>query len=81
MTSKLPQNKRVTGKEQYYTPTDTANDLTIQMLKYAPKSATWLEPAGGTGQFISAMKNNGIETIVSYDIEPHHNLVQKTDDF
>ena len=81
MKLKLPQNKRTTGKEQYYTPTDTANDLTIQMLKYAPKSATWLEPAGGTGQFISAMKNNGIETIVSYDIEPHHDLVQKTDDF
>lgn len=81
MKLKLAQNKRVTGKEQYYTPSDTANDLTIKMLKVAPKGATWLEPAGGTGQFIEAMVNNGIEQIVSYDIEPHHNLVQKTDDF
>lgn len=81
MTLTLPQNKRKTGKEQYYTPTDTANDLTIKMLKVAPKDATWLEPAGGTGQFVDAMIHNGIEQIVSYDIEPHHNLVKKTDDF
>ncbi len=81
MTLKLPQNKRKTGKEQYYTPSDTALNLTVQMLKYAPKNATWLEPAGGTGQFINAMKSQGIDNIVSYDIEPHHPLVQKTNDF
>lgn len=81
----VPQNKRTTGKEQYYTPQNIALQCTKKMLKFVSNknSMFWLEPAGGTGQFVEAMLANGIkpDRIVSYDIEPHHRLVKKTKDF
>jgi len=56
-------NKRVTGKEQYYTPLGLANDLVAKtMVELAgkininPNKATWVEPAGGTGNFISSAR-------------------------
>lgn len=81
---KQPQNKRTTGKEQYYTPPETAEHCFNVMLgKVSDDERMWLEPAGGTGSFIDAMVNGGIppEKIVSYDIEPKHPLVKQTDDF
>lgn len=58
---KEPQNKRVTGKEQYYTPSNTAEHCFNVMLgKVGDDGRTWLEPAGGTGSFIDAMVNGGI---------------------
>jgi predicted RNA methylase len=41
----------------------------------------WLEPAGGTGQFVNAMLQCGIKNIEAYDIDPRHQLVKKTDNF
>lgn len=67
-------NRRVTGKEQYYTPNDTAQKIMeeIQILLPDFKNRIFLEPAGGTGSFISAAKEIGISKIVSFDIEPLH---------
>ena len=81
---KQPQNKRTTGKEQYYTPSDTCNHCLNVMLRLSPnKGQTWLEPAGGTGSFIEAFSLAGIkeEQILSFDIEPKHPLVKLTSDF
>jgi len=76
--------KRKTGKEQYYTPGWVAEKCTQSMMEIVGNLAhqkKWLEPAGGTGTFIECIKSRGIQDIVSYDIEPHHPLVQKTTDF
>jgi len=77
----VQQNKRTTGKEQYYTPVDTAEHLVSAMLKFANTDDQWLEPAGGTGVFVDAMKRAGIQAITSYDIEPLHPEVTQTADF
>lgn len=81
---KPPQNKRVTGKEQYYTPVETSSHCLDVMMKFSPnRGQTWLEPAGGTGSFIEAFTLSGIseDKILSFDIEPKHRLVKLTEDF
>ena len=67
-------NRRVTGKEQYYTPAQTANDLVALLTKLIPDFAnrTVLEPAGGTGAFIEAARAHGASRFVAFDIEPKH---------
>lgn len=72
-------NTRVTGKEQYYTPQETAAQVLDRLLELRPHLATssWLEPAGGSGCFIDALAARGITDVVSFDIEPHHPQVQK----
>ena len=80
----MTQNKRVTGKEQYYTPLETAcHCLKVLQSKVDTEGKLWLEPAGGTGSFVEALLSSGIsESLIrSYDIEPKHRLVTKTDDF
>jgi len=67
--------ERVTGKEQYYTPTDTAKHC-VQIMDQIAFRDLYLEPAGGTGSFIEALEGRNV---VSYDIEPKHPLVQKAD--
>ncbi|BDS48633.1 hypothetical protein [Rhodoluna sp. KAS3] len=76
-----PGNTRVTGKEQYYTPTYLALDLIREVEKTVPglSSRTILEPAGGTGSFIRAAKAIGAEKFESFDIEPKHPGVTKAD--
>lgn len=39
------------------------------------RSASYLEPAGGTGAFIEALRSNGINKIQSVDTHPHHDQV------
>jgi hypothetical protein len=77
------QNQRVTGKEQYYTPYETAQICFDTIEPFIPKTKDlkWLEPAGGAGSFIDVIKNNGFDNIISYDIEPKHPLVKFTEDF
>jgi predicted RNA methylase len=72
-------NTRVTGKEQYYTPTATAELVVSSLLRRKPETVDlpWLEPAGGTGTFIHVLKSKGITNLVSFDIEPHHDVVQR----
>jgi len=71
-------NTRVTGKEQYYTPPKVAQEIINNILFAIPKplSHPLLEPAGGTGAFIIPAQDAGFRKIVSYDIEPHHELVR-----
>tara|TARA_R110001583_G_scaffold25238_1_gene91502 strand:+ start:1106 stop:2485 length:1380 start_codon:yes stop_codon:yes gene_type:complete len=75
-------NKRVTGKEQYYTKPDVV-DLCIQEVRKHVNldDKTILEPCGGTGEFIEGFLRVGVgeESIISYDIEPKHDLVQEGD--
>lgn len=70
-------NTRVTGKEQYYTPKPLALELVAQIEKVLGSLAgkTVLEPAGGTGAFIDAVQAIGVAKVISFDIEPLHELV------
>jgi predicted RNA methylase len=72
-------NRRVTGKEQYYTPRALAEDLVQKVKAIIPNfsSRTVLEPAGGTGAFVEAAKNAGAQKVLSLDIEPKHGDVTK----
>ena len=72
-------NKRITGVEQYYTPSVIARQCVERMkLHIPPDSHTWLEPAGGRGSFIDALHDSGETQVISYDIEPKHPLVSHT---
>lgn len=70
-------NTRVTGKEQYYTPKTLARELVARIEDVlgplAGKSV--LEPAGGTGAFIDAVVECEVKSVISFDIEPLHEMV------
>jgi predicted RNA methylase len=72
-------NKRITGKEQYYTPTDLAEKLMAEVIALVPDLANRqiLEPAGGTGSFLKAAAKVGATDFLSFDIEPKHANVTK----
>lgn len=74
-------NTRVTGKEQYYTPQQTALELTARLASMVPdlSDRVVIEPAGGTGSFISAATELGVSQVLSFDIEPKHPQVKKAD--
>ena len=86
MTSRAPAKKtgntRVTGKEQYYTPSDLASELTRSLAELVDRSdlpfarRTIIEPAGGTGAFIEAAKQISATDFLSFDIEPLHSSVE-----
>ena len=65
----------MTGKEQFYTPIDTAKHC-VKVMDQVALREVYLEPAGGTGSFIQALEGR---SIVSYDIEPKHPFVQHAD--
>ena len=72
-------NTRVTGKEQYYTPPQVAQDILKVVVDLVEdfEQKVFLEPAGGTGTFINEALQSGFTEVLSYDIEPHHPLVSK----
>lgn len=74
-------NRRVTGKEQFYTPPSLAREVVAKVLQEIPdaRDRVWLEPAGGTGSFIDAAEAAGVRSIISFDIEPHHPRVEQGD--
>jgi predicted RNA methylase len=74
-------NPRVTGKEQFYTPPEVADQIIRNVKKrIGPLSSRiLLEPAGGTGAFIDAAKAHGLAKVVSFDIEPHHKKIELGD--
>jgi len=80
LTPKLG-NRRVTGKEQFYTPPALAVTLAASLLEHVPDlaSRTVIEPAGGTGAFIRAVEALGVQDILSFDIEPLAAGVAKAD--
>lgn len=67
-----PGNRRITGKEQFYTPSELALRLakTVGDLVGGLASKTVIEPAGGTGSFVKAAKALGASRVISFDIEP-----------
>lgn len=76
-----PGNRRVTGKEQFYTPQELAQSLTAQIspLVGGLEGKLVIEPAGGTGAFINAAKDLGATRVLSFDIEPKSDGVQLGD--
>jgi predicted RNA methylase len=76
-----PGNRRVTGKEQFYTPPELAHRLTAQIspLVGGLEGKLVIEPAGGTGAFINAAKDLGATRVLSFDIEPKSDGVQLGD--
>jgi len=75
-------NTRTTGKEQYYTQKHVVDLCLAEVQKHIDlKGRTLLEPCGGTGEFIEGFQRIGIPTssIISYDIDPAHWLVQPGD--
>ena len=72
-------NRRTTGKEQYYTPNNLAEQLILEVLNHVPDLAnrTILEPAGGTGSFLKAAAKIGASKFLSFDIEPKHANITK----
>ena len=74
-------NRRVTGKEQFYTPQSLAESLAQSLLEFVPDLAdrVVLEPAGGTGSFIRAVQALGVQSVLSFDIEPKFAGVKKAD--
>ena len=67
-----PGNRRVTGKEQFYTPKELAQTLTYKVAQVIGgfSNRTVIEPAGGTGSFVTAAKELGAKNVLSFDIEP-----------
>jgi len=67
-----PGNRRITGKEQFYTPSDLALRLAtiVSKLVGGLDQKTIIEPAGGTGSFVKAAKALGATKVISFDIEP-----------
>ena len=76
-----PGNRRVTGKEQFYTPVELALKLTTQISPIVGglQGKLVIEPAGGTGAFVKAAKELGATRVLSYDIEPKSDGVQLGD--
>ena len=74
-------NTRTTGKEQFYTPRELADELMAQVAEVVGdlSTRTVLEPAGGSGAFIDAALRAGVTALQSWDIEPHHSSVKRGD--
>ena len=74
-------NRRVTGKEQYYTPSDLARRLvdTVADVVGGLEGRIVLEPAGGTGAFVKAAKAAGAAKVIAFDIEPKCRGVKAAD--
>lgn len=74
--------KRNSISEKYYTKLDVARNLVDTFNRLFPLSRyrTIIEPSGGSGTFIEALKEYIPEkSIISFDIEPEHPLVKKCD--
>lgn len=67
-------NTRTTGKEQYYTPNWLAKEILERSCRQISnyESRVFLEPAGGTGSFVTAAMELGFKDVVAMDIEPKH---------
>jgi hypothetical protein len=74
-------NRRVTGKEQFYTPSGLALELSSVLKSVVGDFANhvFIEPAGGTGAFVKAVQEHGANEVLAYDIEPKHPGVKKAD--
>jgi len=62
---------RKTGKEQYYTLPEVA-DLCVSIASKYWDGLEIVEPAGGTGEFLSSIQRAGKDVKFAFDIEPKH---------
>lgn len=74
-------NRRVTGKEQYYTPVELAAALTREVVAVIGSldGRVVLEPAGGTGAFLKAARAEGASEFISFDIDPKFDGIERGD--
>jgi len=72
-------NRRKTGVEQYYTPRDLAFELSSRLVAITGTDHTFLEPAGGNGAFIDALRRLGAKDIEAVDLYPKHEAVDQAD--
>ena len=81
MVSKPLGNRRVTGTEQFYTPLSLAQELVDFSQDFIPdfRKRSFLEPAGGNGSFLTALKKAGVGNVISVDLYPKHKSVVKKD--
>lgn len=65
-------NTRKTGKEQYYTKPEIADECVAEVKKHFLNHPDdiFIEPAGGNGDFIRSIRRIFPNKIISYDIEP-----------
>lgn len=81
MSRQSDANKRKTGKEQYYTNPEVVDLCLTTVKKHINlKGKKFLEPCAGTGEFVKGFQRIGVpdSDIVSFDIEPKHPLVKKS---
>lgn len=76
-------NTRVTGKEQFYTPSDIANQVVQRVIELVPDAVDhpWLEPCAGTGNFMSAIRKAGIREVTGFDLHPASLEIKQKDFF
>ena len=68
------------ANDQFYTKKQVAEFCCEELLKiFSLKKEKILEPSAGTGVFVDALKEKGIENIEAYDIEPKHPDVKYSD--
>ena len=72
-------NRRKTGVEQYYTPTDLALELSSKLIDLTGIDREFLEPAGGNGAFVTALEKLGAKKIEAVDLFPKHPRVTQAD--
>ena len=72
-------NRRKTGVEQYYTPTDLALELSAKLVEVTGLNRAFFEPAGGNGSFLSALEQLGAKNIDAVDLYPKHPKVKRAD--
>lgn len=71
----------MSGDEQYYTPAPLADELVGLTLSHVPdwQARSFLEPAAGTGSFLSALTKHGVKSITAVDKFPKHPRVARND--
>lgn len=72
-------NTRTTGKEQFYTPKYLSDEIVSQVVDMFGNEKLFLEPAGGSGNFIESAFDYGFKSIISFDIEPNHPKIIQAD--
>lgn len=72
-------NTRTTGKEQFYTPKAITDQIVKEAINLFGNTKVFLEPAGGTGNFIESAMDYGFKSIISFDIEPNHPKIIQAD--
>ena len=75
-------NGRKDAYDRFYTKGDEANRLVRYMLdrhqEYRTGDFLFIEPSAGTGSFVKALHDNGIQNVLAYDLMPATDSVSGT---